>query len=66
MFDYKKIIKDRELRLKIINLLAFIPNKPYLKMVYKIKTGKKLNLDDPKTFCDKLNLFERLGVWGVF
>lgn len=55
MFDYKKIIKDRELRLKIINLLAFIPNKPYLKMVYKIKTGKKLNLDDPKTFCDKLN-----------
>ena len=55
MFDYKKIIEDRELRLKIINLLAFIPNKPYLKMVYKIKTGKKLNLDDPKTFCDKLN-----------
>ncbi len=55
MFDYKKLIKDRELRLKIINLLAFIPHKPYLKMVYRIKTGKKLNLKNPTTFCDKLN-----------
>ena len=55
MFDYRKIIKDREIRLKMINMLNFIPHKPYLKMVYWIKTGKKLNLDNPKTFCDKLN-----------
>lgn len=55
MFDYKKIISNRELRLKLINLLRFIPDKPYLKMVYRIKTGKKLNLKQPKTFCDKLN-----------
>ena len=55
MIDYKKIITDREVRLKIINKLAFIPTKPFLKMVYYIKTGKKLNLDNPVTFCDKLN-----------
>lgn len=53
--DYKKIIKDRELRLKIINLLRFIPTAPYLKMVFKIKTGQKLNLKNPTTFCDKQN-----------
>ncbi|MBQ8868890.1 MAG: glycosyl transferase [Oscillospiraceae bacterium] len=55
MIDYKKIFKDREFRLKLINCLRFIPIKPYLKMVFWIKTGKKLNLKAPKTFCDKLN-----------
>lgn len=53
--DYKKIFKSRELRLKLINCLRFIPDKPYLKMVYKIKTGKKLNLKNPIGFCEKLN-----------
>ena len=55
MIDYKKIFKNRELRLKLINLLRFIPTKPYLKIVYKIKAGKKLNLKNPVTFCDKQN-----------
>lgn len=55
MIDYKKIIKDREFRLKLIDKLSFIPDKPYLKMVYKIKTGKSLNLDSPTGFCEKLN-----------
>lgn len=55
MIDYKKIISNRELRLKMIKCLNFIPTKAYLKMVYWIKTGKKLNLKNPKTFCDKLN-----------
>lgn len=53
--DYKKIFKSRELRLKLINCLRFIPTKPYLKMVYRIKTGKKLNLKKPNGFCEKLN-----------
>lgn len=55
MIDYRDIIKNRELRLKLIQLLRFIPDEPYLKMVYWIKTGKKLNLKNPQTFCDKLN-----------
>ncbi len=53
--DYKKIFKNREFRLKLISLLKFIPTKPYLKMVYKIKTGKKLNLNNPIGFNEKLN-----------
>ena len=55
MIDYKKIFRDREKRLKLIEKLSFIPDVPYLKMVYRIKTGKKLNLDNPKTFNEKLN-----------
>ena len=53
--DYKKIFKNREFRLKLINCLRFIPTKPYLKMVYKIKTGRKLNLKKPTGFNEKLN-----------
>ena len=53
--DYKKIFKNREFRLKLINGLRFVPTKPYLKMVYKIKTGKKLNLKNPVGFNEKLN-----------
>ena len=53
--DYKKIFKNREFRLKLINCLRFIPTKPYLKMVYRIKTGKKLSLKNPIGFNEKLN-----------
>lgn len=55
MIDYRKIIWHREFRLKLISLLRFIPDKPYLKMVYRIKTGRKLNLDKPVGFNEKEN-----------
>ncbi len=55
MLDYKKIVKNREFRLKLIRLLSFIPDAQYLKLVYKIKTGKKLNLDHPTGFNEKEN-----------
>lgn len=54
-FDYKKLFSDREKRLQIINRLAFIPTIPYLKIVYRIKTGRKLNLVRPTLFAEKLN-----------
>ena len=52
--DYKKIVKNRELRLKLINLLRFIPDIPYLRIVYKIKTGRWLNLRHPVGFNEKM------------
>ncbi len=55
MWDYKKIFKNREFRLKLINMISFIPTKPYLKLVYRIKTGKKLNFKNPTGFNEKLN-----------
>ena len=40
----------------------------YLKKIYKQKTGKVLNLDNPKTFCEKiqwLKLYDNLPIKGV-
>lgn len=54
MLDYRKIVKNRETRLKIIDALSFLPNRPYLKAVYYIKTGRRLHLDNPVGFCEKL------------
>ena len=56
--DYKKIIKSRNLRLQILRLLSFIPDKPMLKLQYRIKTGHKLNLKNPKRFTEKLQWYK--------
>lgn len=56
--DYKKIIKSRSLRLKILRLLSFIPDKTMLKMQYRIKTGNKLNLKNPQRFTEKLQWYK--------
>lgn len=53
--DYKKIFRDREKRLGLIKYLSFIPDAPYLRIVYRIKTGKKLHLRHPVGFNDKMN-----------
>lgn len=56
--DYKKIIKSRALRLKIIQLLSFIPDKPMIKLQYRIKTGHRLNLNNPRRFTEKLQWYK--------
>lgn len=38
----------------ILNLMHFINDEKYLKIKYYLKTGKRLNLDNPKTFNEKL------------
>lgn len=56
-----KIINDKEKMNKAIannigrsKLSRLIPSKLYLKMMYKLIIGQKLNLRDPKTFNEKL------------
>lgn len=39
---------------KMRYLLRFIPDKPYLKLCYYLKTHKRLNLENPQTFNEKL------------
>jgi hypothetical protein len=56
--DYKRIIKSRSLRLKLLNFLSFIPDKPMIQFQYRIKTGKKLNLKNPKRFTEKLQWYK--------
>ena len=56
--DYKKIIKTRKMRSKILRLMKFVPDKAMLKLQYRIKLGRKLNLSDPKRFTEKLQWYK--------
>lgn len=56
--DYKKIIKSQETRFKILKLLNFIPDKTMLKLQYRIKTGRKLNLKNPKRYTEKIQWYK--------
>ena len=58
MMDYKKIIRSRSLRLKILSFLSVIPDKPMLKIQYFLKTGRRLNLKNPKRFTEKLQWYK--------
>ena len=61
----KKLIgKDR--MMSLLNCLKFIPDKPYLKLEYRFLTGKKLNIDNPKTYNEKLQylkLYDRKPIY---
>lgn len=56
--DYKRIIKNKELRIKLLHLLGFIPDPWMLKLQYRIKLGRKLNLRDPQRYTEKLQWYK--------
>lgn len=56
--DYKKIIKSREVRIQIMRLLSFVPDKQMLRVQYRIKTGRKLNLKNPQRYTEKLQWYK--------
>ncbi|MGO2118136.1 MAG: ATP-grasp fold amidoligase family protein [Fusobacterium sp.] len=56
--DYKKIIKSKNIRFFILRCLSFIPDKAMLKIQYRIKMGKKLDLKNPKTFTEKIQWYK--------
>lgn len=56
--DYKKLIKSRSTRIKIMQLLSFVPDSWMLRLQYRIKTGRKLNLKNPKRFSEKLQWYK--------
>lgn len=56
--NYKNIIKSRELRVKILTFLNWIPDSLMLKIQYRLQTGRKLHLKCPKRFTEKLQLYK--------
>ena len=56
--DYKCIISNRELRRKILRLLCFIPDKCMLKIQYRIKMGRPLNLKNPQRYTEKIQWYK--------
>ena len=58
MLDYKRLIKRRKTRTRILRALSFIPDKSMLKIQYLIKTGHWLNLRNPKRYTEKLQWYK--------
>lgn len=52
--DYKKIFKKRKTREFILRTLRFLPDKFMLKLIYRVKLKRKLNLKNPKRFSEKI------------
>lgn len=49
-----KIPFFKSLYILFVNICRVIPDELYLKMIFRIRTGKKLNLKNPQTFNEKL------------
>lgn len=58
MFDYKKIIKSRRARVRFLRLFRWIPDETMVKLQYRIKFGRKLDLKNPKRFTEKLQWYK--------
>lgn len=56
--NYKKIISSRNLRIRILSWLSWIPDGIMLRLQYWLQTGRKLNLKNPKRFTEKLQLYK--------
>lgn len=56
--DYKKFIQNRQLRLKLLRMMCLIPDTLMLKMQYRIKFGRSLNLKNPQRFTEKLQWYK--------
>ena len=58
MNEYKKLFRSQKLRHVILDLFRFIPDKQMLRLQYRIKMGKKLNLTNPQTYTEKLQWYK--------
>lgn len=56
--DYKKIVKSRSVRLAVLRAFTFIPDKPMISVLYRLKTGHRLNLKQPKRYTEKLQWYK--------
>ena len=56
--NYKKIFRSRALRTSLLRLLSFVPDKPMVKMQYRIKTGRRLDLKNPRRLTEKMQWYK--------
>lgn len=56
--DYKKIIRNQKIRFKILNYLSWIPDDIMVRIQYRIKLSRKLNLKKPIRFTEKLQWYK--------
>lgn len=56
--NYKKIIKSRDVRQTVLACMKWVPDKFMLKLQYRIKFGRRLNLKNPQRFTEKLQWYK--------
>ena len=56
--NYKKILKTPAMRSAVLKMLSFMPDAPMLKLQYRIKLGRKLNLNNPVRFSEKIQWYK--------
>lgn len=52
--NYKKLIKSRSLRVKLLSMLNWIPDKPMVKLQYRIKMKRSLDIKNPTRLTEKI------------
>lgn len=56
--NYKKVIKSQKVRFLILRMLRWIPASIMLKLQYRIKFGRTLNIKETKRFSEKLQHYK--------
>lgn len=55
---YKKVFRSKALRFRILSLLRFVPDRLMLSLQYRIKCGRKLNLESPQRYTEKIQWYK--------
>lgn len=55
---YKKIIGSPKLRQRILTWFRFVPDEQMVKLQYRIKCGRKLNLSNPQRYSEKIQWYK--------
>ncbi len=58
MNGYKKIIRSQKTRFAILRALRFIPDNNMLKIQYRIKLKRRLNLNNPQRYTEKIQWYK--------
>ena len=56
--DYKKILRTQGSRAMVLKLLRFLPDAIMLKLQYRVKLGRSLNLHNPVRFTEKIQWYK--------
>jgi hypothetical protein len=55
---YKRVLKNRKVRLFLLSLLSFVPDEIMLRIQYRIKFKRKLDLKNPKRYTEKIQWYK--------
>lgn len=55
---YKRILRNQQLRFSILRFLSFVPDEWMIRLQYRIKTGRTLDLENPQRYSEKLQWYK--------